>query len=172
MRQTLVTKPDPALERHLRTIRRRLEVQGFLGMSDAELVEVGRWTRFTPACNLAITVAATAAGSVWLLAGLAVVMAVGALAPAHPFDVLYNALIRPATGTNPLPRSGARRKITFLVGALWLGATAVLFAGGHRSSGYVLGFLMAVLIVPLATVQVCLLSETMARLLGPPSARA
>lgn len=163
-----MTIPNPSLERHLRTTRRRFEVQGFLGMSDAELIDVGRWMRFTPSCNLTITLAGTATGSVSLLAGFALIMAVGALAPAHPFDVLYNTLIRPVTGTNPLPRSGARRKITFAVGTLWLGATAALFASGYRSTGYVFGFLMAMLILPLATVQVCVLSEVMARLFGPP----
>jgi hypothetical protein len=137
-------------------------------MSDAEIVDVGRWMRFTPSSNLALTLVGTATGSVWLLACLALIMAVGALAPAHPFDVLYNTLIRPVTGTSSLPRSGARRKITFVVGALWLGATAALFASGHRSTAFVLGVLMALLILPLATVQVCVLSETMARLLGPP----
>ena len=166
-----MTIADPALER-LRRIRRRLEVQGFLGMSDAELLGVGRWTRFTPSCNLVLTLAATAIGSVPWLLGLALLMAVGAFAPAHPFDMLYNTLIRPVAGTNRLPRSSPRRKITFAVGALWLGATAALFASGRQSTAYVLGFLMAAFILPLATIQVCVLSEVMARLFGPPKASA
>ena len=149
-----------------------MEVQGFLGMSDAELLDVGPWMRFTASCNLALTLAGTATGSVSLLVGLALIMAVGALAPAHPFDVLYNTVIRPITGTNPLPRSGGRRKITFVVGALWLGATAAFFATGHRRTAYVFGLLMAALILPLATVQVCVLSEAMARFFGPPRATA
>lgn len=155
---------SPLRERHLQVLRRRFEVQGFLGMSDTQLVDVGRWMRFTPCCNLVLTVVGTATGSVWLLAGFALIMAVGALAPAHPFDVVYNTLIRPVTGTNSLPRSGARRRITFVVGAIWLAATALLFASGHRSAGYDFGFLMALLILPLATIQVCVLSETMAML--------
>jgi hypothetical protein len=167
-----VTIPDPWFQRQVRTTRRRLEVQGFLGMSDAELLDVGRWMRFTPSCNLALTVAGTATGSVSLLTGLALIMAVGALAPAHPFDVLYNIVIRPATGTKRLPRSGVRRKITFVVGALWLGATAAFFANGHRRTAYVFGVLMAALILPLATVQLCVLSEAMAKVFGPPRATA
>lgn len=167
-----MTIPDPAPDRHRLATRRRLEIQGFLGMSDAELLSVGRWLRFTPACNFALTVAATVTGSVWSLLGLALLMAAGVLAPAHPFDVLYNTLIRPATGTGPLPRSHARRKFTFAVGAVWLGATAACFATGHRGTGYVLGLSMAALILPLATVQVCILSETMAKLLGPPGTAA
>ena len=151
-----MTDPDQLLDRQPRTLRRRLEVQGFLGMSDTELMSVGRWMRFTPSCNLAVTLLATATGRVWWLVGLA------------PFDLLYNTLIRPLTGTNRLPRSGVRRKITFVVGALWLGATAASFASGHPGAGYAFGFLMAALILPLATVQVCVLSESMARIFGPP----
>jgi hypothetical protein len=166
-----MTTADPALNR-LRRIRRRLEVQGFLGMSDADLLGVGRWTRFTPSCNLVLTLAATATASVPWLVGLALMMAVGAFAPAHPFDLLYNILIRPVAGTNRLPRSSARRKVTFAVGALWLGATAAFFASGHQSTAYVLGFLMAAFILPLATLQVCVLSEIMARLFGPPKTSA
>lgn len=165
-----MTTDGRSRERHVQTTRRRLEVQGFLGMSDAELVGVGRWMRFTPSANLIVTAVATATGSVWLLACLALIMAVGALAPAHPFDVLYNGLVRRVTRTTPLPRSGTRRKITFAVGALWLGATAAVFAVGHRNAGYILGFLMALLILPLATVNLCVLSEAMARLFGPPRA--
>jgi Domain of unknown function (DUF4395) len=161
-----MTTADPARER-LGRIRRRLEVQGFLGLSDDDVLGVGRWVRFTPACNLVLVSAATAARSVIWLLGLAVLMAVGALTPAHPFDLLYNTLVRRFTGTRGLPKSSPRRKFTFVVGALWLGAVAAAFAGGHRLAGYLLGALMVAAIVPLATVGVCVLSETMERLLGP-----
>jgi hypothetical protein len=128
-----VSVPDPVFERHVHTTRRRLEVQGFLGLSDAELLDVGPWMRFTPSRNFVLTMAGTATGSVPLLVGLAVSMAVG---------------------------------------ALWLGATAAFLASGHRATADVFGFLMAALILPLATVQVCVLSEAMARFLGPPHATA
>ena len=76
------------------------------------------------------------------------------------------------TGTKRQPTSGVRRKITFVIGALWLGATAAFFASGHRRTAYVFGYLMAALILPLATIQLCVLSEAMASVFGPPRATA
>jgi Domain of unknown function (DUF4395) len=153
-----------------RKLRRRLEVQGFLGLSDRDLREIGPWLRFTPTCNLLVTIGATALGSVPALVALALAMTVGIVRRTHPFDDLYNFVIRPVTGTRRLPASGGRRRIVFAVGAVWLASTAVAFAGGHVRLGYVLGFLMAAFIAPLATIQLCLLSEAMARLFGLPKA--
>jgi len=153
---------------NLSRIRRRLEVQGFLGLTDGELKAIGPWMRFTPILNLTFTVMATALSSVPLLVGLAILMAAGAMMPMHPFDALYNGVVRRITGTQPLPKSGGRRRIVFAVGATWLLLITGAFSFGMSVVGYVLGGLMAVLIAPLATMHVCVLSEGMARIFGPP----
>jgi len=149
-------------------IRRRLEVQSFLGLTDDELKTIGPWMRFTPVLNLTFTVTATALSSIPLLTGLAILMAVGTIIPVHPFDALYNYLVRRITRTQPLPESGVRRRIVFAVGAVWLLLTAAAFLIGRSGAGYVLGGLMAVLIAPLALVHFCVLSEGLARIFGPP----
>jgi hypothetical protein len=153
---------------NLSTIRRRLEIQGFLGLTDDELKVIGPWMRFTPVLNFTFTVIATALSSVPLLVGLAILMAAGAIMPAHPFDALYNGLVRRMTRTQPLPKSGVRRRIVFAVGAAWLLLTTGAFLFGMSVVGYVLGGLMAVLIAPLATIHFCVLSEGIARIFGPP----
>jgi hypothetical protein len=153
---------------NLHTIRQRLEVQGFLGLTDNELKEIGPWMRFTPILNLTLTATATALSSIQLLVGLTILMALGAIMPIHPFDALYNYLVRRITGTRPLPKSGMRRRIIFGVGAIWLLLTTDAFLSGMLVAGYVLGGLMAILIAPLAIVHFCVLSEGMARMFGPP----
>lgn len=153
---------------NLSTIRQRLEVQGFLGLTDNELKTIGPWMRFTPVLNLTFTVIATALSSIPLLVGLAILMAAGAIMPIHPFDALYNDLVRRITRTQRLPKSGVRRRIVFAVGATWLFLTAGAFLFSMSRVGYVLGGLMAVLIVPLAIIHFCVLSEGMARIFGPP----
>jgi hypothetical protein len=153
---------------NLPTIRQRLEVQGFLGLTDNELKAIGPWIRFTPVLNLTFTVIATALSSIPLLVGLTILMAVGAIMPIHPFDALYNYLVRRITSTQPLPKSGMRRRIIFAVGATWLLLTTGAFLLGMSVVGYVLGGLMAILIAPLAIVHFCVLSEGMARIFGPP----
>jgi O-antigen/teichoic acid export membrane protein len=153
---------------NLSRIRRRLEVQGFLGLTDDELKAIGPWMRFTPVLNLTFTVMATASSSIPLLVGLAILMAAGAIMPVHPFDAFYNGLVRRITRTQPLPKSGVRRRIVFAVGTVWLLLTTGTFLLGMSVLGYVLGGLMAVFIAPLATIHVCVLSEGMARIFGPP----
>ena len=154
--------------KNLHTLRQRLEVQGFLGLTDNELKTIGPWMRLTPTLNLIFTVIATALSSIPLLVGLTILMALGAIMPIHPFDALYNYLVRRITGTQPLPKSGVRRQIIFAVGAIWLLLTTVAFLFGMSEVGYVLGGLMAILISPLAIVHFCVLSEGMARIFGPP----
>jgi hypothetical protein len=153
---------------NLSTIRQRLEVQGFLGLTDDELKAIGPWMRFTPVLNLTFTLIATALSSIPLLVGLAILMAAGAIMPIHPFDALYNDLVRRITHTHRLPKSGLRRRIVFAVGATWLLLAAGAFLFGMSRMGYVLGGLMAVLIAPLAIIHFCVLSEGMARIFGPP----
>jgi hypothetical protein len=153
---------------NLSTLRKRLEVQSFLGLTDDELKAIGPWMRFTPVLNLTFTVIATALSSVPLLVGLAILMTVGAITPIHPFDALYNGLVRRITRTQPLPKSGVRRRIVFAVGAIWLLLVSGAFLFGLSVAGYILGGLMAVFIAPLAIIQYCVLSEGMARIFGPP----
>jgi len=153
---------------NLSRIRQRLEVQGFLGLTDDELRAIVPWMRFTPVLNLTFTVMATALSSVPLLVALTILMAAGAVMPIHPFDALYNGLVRRITRTQPLPKSGVRRRIVFAVGTAWLLLITGMFLFGMPVAGYVLGGLMAVFIAPLATIHLCVLSEGMARIFGPP----
>ena len=152
----------------LLTIRHRLEVQGFLGLTDEDLKEIGPWIRFTPVLNLTLTVLATALSSIPLLIGTAILMLAGAIMPVHPFDALYNGLVRRMSHTQPLPKSGVRRQIVFGIGAAWLLITTGAFLLGMQIAGYIIGGLMAIFIFPLATIHLCFLSEGMARIFGPP----
>ena len=153
---------------NLSTIRQRLEVQGFLGLTDEELKAIGPWMRFTPTLNFTLTVISTVLSSVPLLVGLAILMSAGAIMPFHPFDALYNYFVRHITRTRPLPKSGVRRRIVFAIGNMWLLLTAVAFLLGISATGYILGGLMAIFIAPLAIIHFCVLSELMARIFGKP----
>src|SRR5438552_2812567 len=94
-------------------VRRRVAVQGFTGLTSADLQTIGPWLRFTPAVNFVVNTIGTVFRSPAVLLSLAALMGVGALLPVHPWDLLYNELVRPLTKTQPLPRSGWRRRLTF-----------------------------------------------------------
>lgn len=121
------------------TARSRLETQGFTGLDDAALCEVGPWLRFTPGVCAVLMGLGTALALPALLWALVPIAAFGALFPVHPFDLVYNVSIRRITGTRPLPPNGAPRRFACGMAALWLAATASAFTVDAAVVGYVLG---------------------------------
>jgi hypothetical protein len=120
-------------------LRRRLEAQGFRGLDDSAMAEIGPWLRWSPAVCTVLMGAATVAASPPALWALAAVALLGAAFPAHPFDLVYNAVVRRLTGTRPLPRHGPQRRFACGMAAAWLVATGLAFHGGAAALGYVLG---------------------------------
>jgi hypothetical protein len=121
------------------TVRCRLEAQGFLGLDDATLEEVGPWLRWSPAfCTIVMTVGVVLASPLilWALAGIAFL---GSLLPFHPFDLLYNYGARHLTGTRAFPHHGPQRRFACGLASVWLVATGWAFHVGEPFAGYLLG---------------------------------
>jgi hypothetical protein len=138
------------------TLRRRLEAQGFCGLDDATLSEIGPWLRWSPALCAVFMAAGTALASPPLLWALAAVAALGAVFPAHPFDLLYNGAIRHVTGTRPLPRHGPQRRFACGLAAAWLVGTGLAFERGAAALGYALGAALTAVAVLVAVTNFCI----------------
>ena len=121
------------------TTRQRIEAQGYLGLSDATLAEVGPWLRLSPAICMVWVAIATFYESVTALTVLIPFAALGVVLPWHPFDATYNHGIRHLIGTELLPRAGAPRRFACFVATVWLIATSWAFYSGAATLGYVLG---------------------------------
>jgi hypothetical protein len=116
----------------LAVVRRRLEAQGFLGLDDVALAEIGPWLRWSPALCAVFMATGTILASPPVLWALAVTALLGAILPAHPFDIFYNHVVRQLTGTRPLPHHGPQRRFACGIAAAWLIGTALAF---HQRSG-------------------------------------
>jgi hypothetical protein len=98
----------------LAVVRRRIEAQGVRGLDDAALAEIGPWLEWSPAlCATFIAIGTILASpaALWTLAAIAP----GAALPFHPFDLLYNHVVRHLTGTRPLlttPRSAGSHAVS------------------------------------------------------------
>jgi len=152
----------------LKTQRHRLEVQGYLGLSDSDVREVAPWLRFTPWMNATILAIGTILGSYRILGAEAILMALGAVLPLHPFDWVYNVAIRRFTRTRPLPPSGQQRRFVFGIMCWWLLPTAYFFyLGKHTvppnpkyfSWAFVSGCVLIALPLLLAMSDLCAVSE-------------
>jgi hypothetical protein len=128
--------------------RGRLETQGFVGLDDASLREVGPWLRLAPALCATWAAVGTVFSAPWLLWALVPFAALGALGSGHPFDALYDRVIRHRLGTRPLPPYGAPRRFACAVASVWLAGTGLAFFGGATVVGYALGgaFVLAALV--------------------------
>lgn len=154
------------------TTRRRLDIQGFERCDDAVLAPVARWLRLAFAlCALSAGVG-TALASPLVLLGLAIVAALAAALPVHPFDLIYNLGIRRLTGTGPLPQRGAPSRFACGLGAVWLLPTAWLFSTGRLTAGYVLGGLLTGVAGLVSTTDICIPSLLFRSVLGFPPRRS
>src|SRR5215217_6131806 len=140
------------------TLRRRIETQGFLGLSDEELRALAPWMRFTPLANALLVAVGVLADSAWVLAAGAVLMLWGAVWSRHPFDAFYNHVISALEGTPRLPRC-SRRRLTYFLLMLMMGAAAWFLHEHQRAWAYGLGGMMVALLCLLAFTQICIASE-------------
>ena len=122
-----------------RTLRHRLDVQGYTCVDDATLAQTQLWLRFSPALCALVAAVGTALASPPILWSLMVFAALGALLPFHPFDLIYNFAIRRLTSAPELPRNGPPRRFACALASVWLLATGALFVVGLDVFAYVLG---------------------------------
>jgi hypothetical protein len=124
------------------TSRRRLEAQGFLNLTDTEVLQFDPWLRLAPAMCLGWTIAGVMLASPAILASLVPFALLGAVLPGHPFDVVYNSGLRRVLRTPPLPRYGKPRRFACLMASMMLSCMAASFYWGFQEAGYILGFIM------------------------------
>ncbi|MHB8645357.1 MAG: DUF4395 family protein [Thermomicrobiales bacterium] len=143
--------------RSLSAVRcQRLAMQGFNDLDVATLTQLAPWLRFTPVlCGVGIALG-TIFASVPVLSGMAILAILGAILPWHPFDLLYNYVVRFVTRTPALPRNRAPRRLAMGFCAVCLTATTVAFATGATILGYVLGGMTLIGPIMVTTTDLCL----------------
>jgi hypothetical protein len=160
------------MERSLSTRTcRRLDIQGFDAVDRAALAEVAPWLRLAFGLCTVLAAIGTAMASPVILLALAPVAALAAAFPVHPFDLLYNHVIRHFTGTGPLPKRGAPGRFACGLGAVWVVVTAWAFSAGHAVIGYALGSALVVVGALVSTVDICIPSLIYRSIFGWPRAR-
>jgi hypothetical protein len=148
--------------------RRRLEIQGFVGLDDRTLAETGPWLRLAFAlCTVLAAIGTILASPVFLWALIPIAVLAAAF-PIHPFDLLYNYGIRHLTGTGPLPKRGAPSRFACGLGAVWLLVTGWAFQSGYALAGYLLGGALTAVGLLVSTTDVCIPSLIYRTIFGFP----
>ena len=129
-----------------------LKAQGYCNLSDAEISELAFGNRFAYIVCGSIVAVAVATAHVPTLIAMTIVAFFGIILPYHPFDYIYNHVLRDMLNKPKLPLRSKQLKFTCVIATLWLIATTYLFYSGFTIPGYVLGgLLVAVAFIVSAT---------------------
>jgi hypothetical protein len=120
--------------------RRRVEAQGFLGLTDREIGQIKYWLRLSPAICMTWTACGTVLQSAPVLWALAPFALLGALLPGHPFDLLYTFGIRRLTGGPALPPYPLPRRLACFLATLMIVGAAWCFQSGSIVAGQLFGW--------------------------------
>lgn len=134
----------------------RLKVQGYLGYSDKELTALAFGNRFAYVVCLTILVLGVITANAPILFVISVVAFGGIILPYHPFDYIYNHLIRHKLNKPALPPRSKQLKFTCTIATFWMIATALLFHFEMYLTGYVMGSLLAIVAFIVSTTDVCI----------------
>ena len=151
------------------TIRKRIEAQGFTGLSDGEISELNYWFRLAPAICLTWTAVGVAIASPAVLFCLVPFALLGAVLPGHPFDLVYNRLIRHVINRREIPVYGRPRRFACLMASVMISITASVFYLGLPVVGYILGFMMFGMATVNVTTGFCVPSFIYGLVFGKPS---
>jgi hypothetical protein len=80
----------------------------------------------------------------------------------HPFDHLWNRVVRHAVGGPVLPPSPARRRHAFKVATVWLVAVGGLLSAGATTAALLLGGLLVAACGAVTVANLCIPSELFA----------
>jgi Domain of unknown function (DUF4395) len=154
------------------TTRARIEAQGFVGLDSRTLARINYWLRLAPAICMAWTAVGTFRASAAILWALVPFAALGAALPGHPFDVIYNEVLRRWTAGPRLPAYPMPRRFACLLATAMLITAATSFQTGHAIAGYALGWFLVVAAFVTVTTGFCIPSFIYALIFGRPSACA
>jgi hypothetical protein len=152
-------------------LRRRVETQGFTGLSADELRAIEPWLRFTPFLTGLFAALGTLGKFDLPLFALAGFSMLGVVLPRHPFDYLYQNFIRPLENSPPLPSTPGLRRLVYGFQAVVVAIAAWGFMAGYTRTAYTLGWLVAAEAAWLAAHQISLVSEAWVLVFGRKAVR-
>ncbi len=142
-------------------MRSNLTTQGYC-LGDAERRELFVALRFSTGLCLALVVAALALQSPVMVFALSGVGVVAGFSARHPFDHLWNRVVRHPLGGPVLPPNPPRRRHAFKLATVWLASVGVLLSAGAATAGLVLGGLLVAACGAVTVANLCIPSELFA----------
>lgn len=136
--------------------RKRLETQGYIGFTDAELNDFKIGIRFAYYLCGTLVVTGLLLTNLKILAVAMLVAFFGSLPPYHPFDYLYNYVIRYLISKPKMPPRSNQGRFACGIATVWLGGTIFLFYTGLHIPGYIAGGTLVLTATLVSTTDICI----------------
>jgi hypothetical protein len=138
-----------------------LTTQGYC-LSDAERRDLWLGLRFSTGACLSLVVVALVLQSAPMIFALSGIGLVAGFTSRHPFDHVWNHVVRRVAGGRALPPNPRRRRHGFKLAAVWLLLVGTLLATGATTAALVLGGLLVAACSTVTALNLCLPSEALA----------
>ena len=133
-----------------------LKAQGYCNLSDTEISELAFGNRFAYIVCVSILAVAVATVHIPTIIAMTIVAFLGIILPYHPFDYIYNHLLRGMLNKPKLPPRSKQLKFACIVATLWQIATIYLFYTGLVTAGFVVGGLLVTVALIVSTTDFCI----------------
>jgi hypothetical protein len=141
------------------TCRRRLEEQGFRGLSDSQLAEHKFGIRFAYYLCGTLVLIGLLFQSIPLLSVMLVIAALGMVPPRHPLDYLFNGVVRHLVGRPKLAARANQGRFACAMATVLLAGIIYSFYIEAYAAGYVLGAVLMISATLVSTLDICIPSK-------------
>jgi hypothetical protein len=136
--------------------RKRFEIQGYQGYSDSELNDFKFGIRFAYYLCGSLVILGLVFTNLEVLVAAMIIAFVGSFPPYHPFDYLYNYVIRHWIGKPKMPPRSNQGRFACRIATVWLGVTIYLFYTGNNIWGYFLGVALVMVAGLVSILDICI----------------
>ena len=136
--------------------KKRLYIQGYQNYSDKELNDYKYGIRFAYALCTTLAGLGLVFNSIPLLIVAAAVALASTMLPYHPFDYLYNYVVRHLFSKPRIPHRTAQGRFACDVAFVWLTTIILFFYNGHFITGKILGGILVTMGALVSTMDICI----------------
>ena len=144
----------------------RLRMQGYASQGNEQLADLAFAIRFPYRACVVLLLPGVALANIPLLSIMMVIAFFGIVLPNHPFDYIYNYLLRKWMNKPQLPPRTIQLKFACMMATPWIGATIYLFHTNLMLAGYILGGSLIVIALFPSTIDLCIPSLIYKALFG------
>ena len=136
--------------------RKRLETQGYHGFSDQELAIHRFGIRFAYGLCTTLIIIGLILANIPVLIIAMLVAFFGIFPPYHPFDYLYNYLVRHLIKKPKLPPRSNQGRFACGIASVWIASIIYFFYIGLNLWAYILGVVLLIIAILVTTTDFCI----------------